>query len=198
MALIAQQNIESPIFSESKLSDKITERRYQSSAEDQINNFLISIEGGGHNWSFNGYNTSEEVLKFFNQSSTYPLPETSSLYTLSAGNYHVRTLGEQSDKGDVVILSGANKFFHSDSAWTSLIQPLLAEHARVHVIDRLGNAWSSTIEEPSFAQLATDLHELLTLLGSNKVTFLSFANSNLATLMYLSNPNPNVAVKGVG
>ena len=54
MALIAQQNIENPIVSESKLSDKITERRYQSSAEDQINNFLISIEGGGHTWSFNG------------------------------------------------------------------------------------------------------------------------------------------------
>lgn len=191
----AYQNLVEPEKHEAKLADNLTETIY--SGQNGLINKLVSVEGGGHSWSFSGFKTTEEVLKFFNQSSAYPLPESSALYTLDNANYHVRTLGEPNNKGDIVILSGANKFFHSDSAWTSLIQPLLAEHARVHVIDRLGNAWSTDVEEPSFAKFSADLPKLLEILDIEKVTFLSFANSNIATLMYLNNPHPEIETKGV-
>lgn len=191
----AIQNLVEPKKSEVKLEGKITETIY--TGKNGLINKLVSIENGGHSWSFNGFKTTEEVLKFFNQSSAYALPESSALYTLNNANYHVRTLGEPSNKGDIVILPGANKFFHSDSAWASLIQPLLAEHARVHVIDRLGNAWSTDVEEPSFAKFSADLPELLEILNIKKATFLSFANSNIATLMHLNNPNPEIEIKGM-
>jgi poly(3-hydroxybutyrate) depolymerase len=193
--LFARQNLKEPEIVSETTSNGVTELVFSDNSG--IVNKLVTIHGGNHTWSFKGYKTSEKLIEFFNQSSAFQLPESSSLYSLGSGNYHVRTLGQKNEKGDVVILSGANKFFHSDSAWASLVQPLLAEHARVHVIDRLGNAWSSNIEEPSFKQLAEDLPELLGLLGSQKVTFLSFANSNLATLMYLNHPNPEIEVKGM-
>lgn len=195
VSFIAHQTMESPIKNEQSPRTGVSETIYT----DELGRIskLVSISGGGHYWSFQQYNTSKHVLDFFNQSSDYSMSEDSSLYSLESGNYHVRSMGQQGGKGDVIILSGANKFFHSDSAWASLVQPLLAKHARVHVIDRLGNAWSSNIEEPSFKQLAEDLPELLGLLGSQKVTFLSFANSNLATLMYLNHPNPEIEVKGM-
>ncbi|GMM86415.1 alpha/beta hydrolase [Pseudoalteromonas sp. MTN2-4] len=195
--LISSQTIPDAIVSENMPSEHVTEKLYRSSTDTKLLSKLVSIDGGGHAWSFENYSTSNQLLDFFNQSSMYALPEYSALYTVNTKNYHVRSMGKQTDKGDVVILSGANKFFHSDSAWASLIQPLLSKHARVHVIDRLGNAWSSDVEEPSFKQLADDLPELLSLLGTKKVTFLSFANSNLATLMYLHNPNPEIKVNGV-
>ena len=195
--LITSQTIPDAIVSESTLSERVTEKLYRSSTDTKLLSKLVSIDGGGHAWSFENYSTSNQLLDFFNQSSAYALPEYSALYTVNTKNYHVRSMGKQTEKGDVVILSGANKFFHSDSAWASLVQPLLAEHARVHVIDRLGNAWSSDAEEPSFKQLAADLPELLSLLDIKKVTFLSFANSNLATLMYLHNPNPEIQVNGI-
>ncbi|MFC3093924.1 alpha/beta hydrolase [Alteromonas sediminis] len=190
----AYQNMQAPEYSEQVISSRVTEAVYQQG--DMVNK-LVSIEGGEHSWSFEGYRTSEQVLTFFNQSSAYPLPDSSSLYSVGSDYYHVRTLGDSTEKGDIVILSGANRFFHSDSAWAALIQPLLAEHARVHVIDRLGNAWSSNTDAPSFSRFATDLPVLLKQLGSKQVTFLTFANGNLAALMYLNQDNPDINVKGM-
>ncbi|MBQ4838162.1 alpha/beta hydrolase [Pseudoalteromonas luteoviolacea] len=193
--LIAAQNKLNPDYTDIELSKSVKARVYQSEAG--IHNSLVSIQSGGHQWAFSEYDTSREVLSFFSQHSQYPFAEGSALYTLDGQNYHVRTLGNENAAGDIVILPGANKFFHSDSAWAALIQPLLAQHSRVHVIDRLGSAWSSMTDTPSLARFAADLPSLLTLLEIEKVTFLAFANANLTTLMYLADPNPDVFVNGL-
>ncbi|NOU52661.1 alpha/beta hydrolase [Pseudoalteromonas sp. JBTF-M23] len=192
---IAKQNLIDGEYAEKALVHNVIERVYRN--ELPITNKLITILGGTHTWTFKNFNTSREVLTFFDNSSDIQLPEHSALYRLDTGDYHVRTMGQSNGKSDIVVLSGANKFFHSDSAWTALIQPMLAEHGKVHVVDRLNNAWSSEVEEPSFASFAQDLPKLLEALKVESVIFIAFANSNLATLMYQNLPNESVTTKGM-
>ncbi|BBN82919.1 hypothetical protein PA25_29040 [Pseudoalteromonas sp. A25] len=193
--LIAKQNQIDDVYVDEMVAEKVQARTYSN--EMSITNKLITIQGGFHTWSFNNYNTSEQVLTFFEQSSDVQLPAHSSLYRLNSGDYHVRTMGHSNGKSDIVLLSGANKFFHSDSAWSALIHPMLAEHGKVHVIDRLNNAWSSDIEEPSFSLFAHDLPQLLDALKVESVIFIAFANSNLATLMYQNLANESIVTKGM-
>lgn len=192
---IAKENLieASPIIVEE--ADSVTTLTYQD--EQSVTSKLITIGNGFHTWFFNKFNTSKEVLKFFNQHSRYNFPEGSALYRLEQGDYHVRTLGEPNESADVVVLSGANKYFHSDSAWTSLIHHKLAEHGRVHVIDRLGSAWSSDTSEPSFSLFAADLPKILDMLKVKSVIFVAFSNSNLATLMYQDSAHPDIETKGL-
>lgn len=193
--LIAKQNQINSEYIEQALASNVKARVYNSDLP--LTNKLITIEQGYHTWSFNNFNTSEQVLRFFNDSSDVKLPAHSALYRLDKGDYHVRSMGEHNGKSDIVLLSGANKFFHSDSAWASLIQPMLAEHGKVHVIDRLNNAWSSEVDAPSFSLFAQDLPELLNVLKVESVIFIAFANSNLATLMYQNQANESVITKGM-
>ncbi|TMO61773.1 alpha/beta hydrolase [Pseudoalteromonas aurantia] len=191
---IAKENLieVSPIILEE--ADNVTTLTYQD--EQSVTSKLITIDNGFHTWFFSKFNTSKEVLKFFNQHSRYNFPEGSALFRLEQGDYHVRTLGEPNESADVVVLSGANKYFHSDSAWTSLIHNKLAEHGRVHVIDRLGSAWSSDTSEPSFSLFAADLPKILDMLKVKSVIFVAFSNSNLATLMYQDSAHPDIETKG--
>ncbi|TMO69165.1 alpha/beta hydrolase [Pseudoalteromonas aurantia] len=191
---IAKENsIEvSPVITEE--AENVTALTYQG--EQSVTSKLITIGNGFHTWFFSKFNTSKEVLKFFNQHSRYNFLEGSALYRLDQGDYHVRTLGEPNESADIVVLSGANKYFHSDSAWTSLIHHKLAEHGRVHVIDRLGSAWSSDTSEPSFSLFAADLPKILDMLKVKSVIFVAFSNSNLATLMYQDSAHPDIETKG--
>ncbi|WP_105166801.1 alpha/beta hydrolase [Pseudoalteromonas sp. T1lg23B] len=193
--LIARQNqIESPYDIEA-LADNVLLRTYRN--EQSVVNQLVTIKGGYHTWSFNDFNTSEQILAFFDQSSDIKLPTHSALYRLESGDYHVRSMGEANGKSDIILLSGANKFFHSDSAWTTLIHPMLAEHGKVHVIDRLGSAWSSDTQEPSFSLFAADLPKLLEALKVESAIFVAFANGNLATLIYQHAPSEKVKTQGM-
>ncbi|MCF6441076.1 alpha/beta hydrolase [Pseudoalteromonas luteoviolacea] len=193
--VIAEQNGLDLDYTEAQYNVSVTERVYQS--EQGVTNKLISIRDAEHQWSFSHYDTAKAVLDFFKEHSQYPLMTGSALYTIDSKRYHVRSLGDDTAAGDIVILPGANRFFHSDSAWAALIQPLLAKHSRVHVIDKLGSAWSSSSDTPSQASFAADLPDLLAVLEVEKVTLLSFANANLTTLMYLAEPNPDIDINGV-
>ncbi|MBE0366354.1 alpha/beta hydrolase [Pseudoalteromonas aurantia] len=195
MALIAEENqIQTPSV-QSEVAANIMAITYSN--EQQITNQLLTIKGGRHQWSHTNLATSKEVLRFFNHHSKYNFEQGSSLYQVGESHYHVRTLGESNNNADIVLLSGANKYFHSDSAWSALVHKQLAKLGRVHVIDRLGNAWSSNSEDPSLTRFATDLPDILEKLAVKTVVFVAYSNSNLATLMYQHTPNPNVETKAM-
>lgn len=177
--LIAEQNgIDRPV----KLvtDGKVTKHTYSN---DKFINQLASIEGGGHSWTFSEYETSAEVLRFFNSVSDKPLDRHSSLYRVGQGeaskDIHVRSMGLNHTGPAIVLLSGFNKNYHADSAWFSLLQPMLANTYKVHVIERLGNGFSSLSETPSYTSFAPLLDEVLLKLGETEIVMVSFASGNL-------------------
>ena len=146
-------------------------------------NQLVAIEGGGHRWSFEGFDTSKEVLDFFESVSTKKLDSNSSLYRVTDNNnakdIHVRSMGLEHTGPAVILLSGFNKNYHADSAWFSLLQPLIAKTHRVHVIERLGNGFSTFSDTPSYTAFAPLLDETLAMLDEQEIVMVSFASSNI-------------------
>lgn len=179
IALIAEQNgIDAP----AKLvtEGEVTKHTYSNS---ELVNQLVSIKNGGHTWTFAEYDTSAEVLGFFNSVSDKPLDSHSSLYRVGEGeaskNIHVRSMGLEHTGPAIILLSGFNKNYHADSAWFSLLQPMLARTHRVHVIERLGNGFSSLSETPSYTSFAPLLDEVLLKLDEAEIVMVSFASGNL-------------------
>ena len=177
--LIAEQNgINTPV----KLvtEGEVTKHTYSNS---ELVNQLVSIKNGGHTWTFKEYDTSAELLRFFNSVSDKPLDLHSSLYRVGEGeaskDIHVRSMGLDHTGPAIVLLSGFNKNFHADSAWFSLLQPMLARTHRVHVIERLGNGFSSVSETPSYISFVPLLDEVLLKLGEAEIVMVSFASGNL-------------------
>ncbi|WP_281558009.1 alpha/beta hydrolase [Thalassomonas sp. RHCl1] len=142
-------------------------------------NELVSVIQGGHAWSYSEFDTSNEVMAFFDSVSHMPLPPASSLYRIDDKDIHVRSMGLEHEGPAIVLLSGPNKNFHSDSAWFSLLQPLIAKTHRVHAIDRFGNAFSSAVEQPSYQAFVEPLHQTLLALGESEIILLSFASGNI-------------------
>ncbi|WP_435275715.1 alpha/beta hydrolase [Psychrobium sp. nBUS_13] len=177
--LIAKQNnIENaPEVTQKELISKHT---YQN--EFHINQ-LVAIAGAGHRWSFDGFDTSKEVLNFFDSVSTKKLEPNSSLYRVTDNNgvkdIHVRSMGLEHSGPAVILLSGFNKNYHADSAWFSLLQPLIAKNHRVHVIERLGNGFSTFSDTPSYTAFAPLLDKTLTMLDEQAIVMVSFASSNI-------------------
>ncbi len=177
--LIAKQNnIENaPEITKKELISKHT---YQN--EFHINQ-LVAIADAGHRWSFDGFDTSKEVLNFFDSVSTKKLDPNSSLYRVTDNNgvkdIHVRSMGLEHSGPAVILLSGFNKNYHADSAWFSLLQPLIAKTHRVHVIERLGNGFSTYSDTPSYTAFAPLLDETLALLDEQEIVMVSFASSNI-------------------
>ncbi len=145
---------------------------------------LLTAYNGGHSWFFNGLNTSEYIVDFFNQSSHIQLPNASFMIKTPSGFNHVRAMGLENDGPAVVLLSGFNKNFHSDSAWFSLLQPLLAENYRVYSIDRAANAWGEYTELASYRYFVDDLYAVLTSLNETEISLVSFASSNITAQLF--------------
>jgi len=158
-------------------------------------NQLIAIEGGGHNWSFNEFDTTKQVVKFFDSVSSNKLDTHSSLYRIGEqedNDVHVRSMGLEHDGPAIILLSGFNKNYHSDSAWFSLMQPLIAKTSRVHVIERHGNGFSSLIEQPSYASFASVLDKTLAKLDEEEFIVVSFASANILAHTWQNLPNSDV------
>ena len=196
ISLIATLNQINTDKVEYDLSDNVRVHEFKN---EQTTNKLIEIKNGGHSWEFEGYNTSEEVLKFFDSVSNRSLPDNSYLLRANENNYHVRTMGENSQRPEIVLLSGLNYNYHSDSAWFSLLQPILSKQYKVHVIDRLGNGYSDYSEETSYEMFAKELPEVLNALTGESVLIVSFASSNISTKLLIDNESEEsgVAIKGL-
>ena len=84
------------------------------------------------------------------------LPKNSQLISIGDKEIHVRVMGEKHKniKPTIVLLSGPNENWHSDSAWFALLQPMLAQNYHVISIDRAGNAFSTTSDNPSYRLFA--------------------------------------------
>ncbi len=162
---------------------------------------LYSIADGGHQWQFAGngstFNTTQEIIRFFNELNVPTLPASSQLVAVDGANYHVRVLGEANSGPAVVLLAGPNQNFHSDTAWFSLLQPLLAKHYRVYAIDRLGNAWSDLNTDLSYRRFAKDLGPLLTRLQEKEVVVVAFASGSIAARLFHQQHQKTIKVKGM-
>lgn len=196
--LIAKQN---NIETEAELTstDKMEQRVYQN---DEHINKLVAIEDGQHSWSFVDYNTTKEVIAFFDSVSSKAMDAQSSLYRVDTDEgskeVHVRSMGLNHQGPAVILLSGFNKNYHADSAWFALLQPLIAKTHRVHVIERLGNGFSSLSDKPSYTSFAPLLEQTLKHLGEQEIIMVSYASSNLLSQAWYNLPDTSTtAVKGM-
>ncbi|XQW84991.1 alpha/beta fold hydrolase [Thalassotalea piscium] len=124
------------------------------------------------------------------------LPKYSSLVDIGDRQLHIRTMGNKSDLPTIILLSGPNQHWHSDSAWFALLQPLLAKKYQVISVDRAGNAWSSSSTKTTYQQFALDLKALLLKLKLDNIILVNFASSNLTSVI-LGNELEALNVKGM-
>lgn len=190
--LIAKENdIESPV--EVEKTNVTTKYVYKN---DTHINQLVAIEGGGHSWGFTGFNTTEEVISFFDSVSLNKLDIHSSLYRVGSQpskDVHVRSMGLEHSGPAIILLSGFNKNFHSDSAWFSLLQPLIAKTHRVHVIERFGNGFSSDVDQPSYASFVSALDKTLNILNEDELIVVSFASANILAHLWQVSPDSHAS-----
>ncbi|MBB1386528.1 alpha/beta hydrolase [Pseudoalteromonas sp. SG45-5] len=186
--LIAKAN---GIDADVQLQKNQTVAKYLFKNETYINQ-LVAIEGGGHSWVFNDFSTTNEVVSFFDTVSRTKLDTYSKLYRIDQQqkkDVHVRSMGLEHSGPAIILLSGFNKNFHSDSAWFSLLQPLIAKTHRVHVIERFGNGFSSSAEQPSYASFVPALDKTLGLLNEKELIIVSFASANILAHLWQNSPD---------
>lgn len=127
------------------------------------------------------------------------LPEHSQLVDIGNKRLHVRAMGLDKAGPAIVLLSGPNYNFHSDSAWFSALQGTLARHNKVYAIDRAGNAWSDFDENASYRLFVDDLYQVLAQLGESQVIFVAFSSANITTRLFVEkySNNANMDIKGM-
>jgi polyhydroxybutyrate depolymerase len=158
---------------------------------------LYGINRGGHRWQFSGFNTSAEILRFFAELNQPTLPQGSERIEVAGQGYHVRSLGQDQTGPAIILLAGPNQNYHSDSAWYSLLQPMLAQQYRVHTIDRLGNAWSDVDSELSYQRFAKDLPAIIRTLGEHHIVLVAFASSSISARLLLEQEKPGFTTQGL-
>jgi polyhydroxybutyrate depolymerase len=133
------------------------------------------------------------------QAANDNLPAHSQLVDIGAKRLHVRAMGEEKTGPAIILLSGPNYNYHSDSAWFSALQGELARHNKVYAIDRAGNAWSDFDENASYRLFVDDLYQVLLQLGETEVIFVAFSSANITTRLFAEQygTNDNIDIKGM-
>lgn len=124
------------------------------------------------------------------------IPEGVSVIKAGDARFQLRSLGLEHQGPAVVLLSGPNEHWHSDSGWFALLQPLLATKYRTYAIDRLGQGLSSDVEDPSYTRFATDLSLVLLELNEPHVLLLSFASGSVSSLL-VAHQNSDLTIQGM-
>jgi len=129
-----------------------------------------------------------------------PLPDKVRLIEIEQRSIQIRELGTQHKNKDgiptIILLSGPNENWHSDSAWFALLQPLLAKQYHVISIDRAGNGWSSSVPQPSYRQFADDLPKIINKLSLSKILVVNYASSNITSLL-IKEKIPQLNIQGM-
>ncbi|CAI3799985.1 alpha/beta fold hydrolase [Rheinheimera sp. MM224] len=112
------------------------------------------------------------------------LPEGVRIIKADGAEFQLRSAGLEHKGPAVVLLSGPNEHWHSDSGWFALLQPVLAAKYRTYAIDRLGQGLSSEVNNPSYRRFAEDLTLVLTELNETEILLLSFASSSVSSLLF--------------
>lgn len=108
------------------------------------------------------------------------LPRFSQLVSVSDRQIHVRQMGNQHQGPAIVLLSGPNENNHSDSAWFSALQPLLAQSYRVYAIDRPGQAFSSSTERPSYFTFRHDIAAVMQHFNERDLVVVAFSSGSIS------------------
>ncbi|WP_052380255.1 MULTISPECIES: alpha/beta hydrolase [unclassified Pseudoalteromonas] len=181
ISLIADLNQINTEPTSTTVKEGLIETQYKN---DTNTTQLLTAVNGGHTWSLNNLDTSQYILNFFDQATSVQLPKHSFMIKTPSGLNHVRAMGLNNNGPAVVLISGFNKNFHSDSAWYALLQPLLAENYRVYSIDRAGNAWGDYNEKASYQYFVDDLYAILKSLNETDISLVSFASSNITAQLF--------------
>lgn len=123
-------------------------------------------------------------------------PDGVRLVDVGKSQFQLRMAGQQHQGPAVVLLSGPNEHWHSDSGWFALLQPLLASKYRTYTIDRLGQGLSSDIADPSYRRFATDLASVLAMLQEQHILLVSFASGSISTLLF-AHQNKGLSIQGM-
>lgn len=124
------------------------------------------------------------------------LPEGVRIMKAGDAEFQLRSAGLNHKGPAVVLLSGPNEHWHSDSGWFALLQPVLATKYRTYAIDRLGQGLSSEVNNPSYRRFSKDLALVLAELNEPEILLLSFASSSVSSLLF-SHQNTSLKIKGV-
>jgi len=192
ISLIADLNQINTEPTDTTIKEGLIETQYKN---DTNTTRLLTAVNGGHTWFLNNLDTSQYVLNFFDQATSVRLPKNSFMMKTPSGFNHVRAMGLENDGPTVVLISGFNKNFHSDLAWYSLLQPLLAENYRVYSIDRAGNAWGDYNEKASYQYFVDDLYAILKSLNEHEISLVSFASSNITAQLFQDKYATNEDIK---
>lgn len=182
IARFATLNNSLPLAQQHSLAEQQVELLSYSNGQQKAE--LFSIKQGLHQWQFSQFDTSAEIIKFFQQLDNPRLPESSSLVQVGDKNMHVRLMGQQHAGPAVVLLPGPNQNYHSDSAWFALLQPILAEKYRVYSIDRFGNGFSDVADELSYRRFAEDLALVLQQLDEQQVVIVAMASASISARLF--------------
>jgi polyhydroxybutyrate depolymerase len=117
-------------------------------------------------------------------------PDGVKLLNVGQAEFQLRSLGLQHKGPAVVLVSGPNEHWHSDSGWFALLQPLLATKYRTYAIDRPGQGLSSDVADPSYRRFAGDLALVLAKLNEPDLVLISFASSSISALLYAQHTQP--------
>lgn len=158
---------------------------------------LYSVAYGGHSWRFSSFDTSEHIIRFFDTLAQPELPEFSKVVSTANGDFHVRAMGSEHSGPAVVLLSGPNYNYHSDSAWFAALQPLLAAQYRVYSVDRAGNGYSGSTEHVSYLQFAEDLSTVLQQLGETELVLVSFSSGSISARQFYQKYQQQFDVKAM-
>ena len=124
------------------------------------------------------------------------LPEGVQIIKAGGAEFQLRSAGLEHKGPAVVLLSGPNEHWHSDSGWFALLQPVLAKKYRTYAIDRLGQGLSSEVNNPSYRRFAEDLALVLVELNEPEILLLSFASSSVSSLLF-ADQNSTLKIQGL-
>lgn len=124
------------------------------------------------------------VMGWINAIEAKALPEGVRIMRVGGAEFQLRYAGQEHKGPAIVLLSGLNEHWHSDSGWFALLQPVLAAKYRTYAIDRLGQGLSSEVNNPSYRRFAKDLALVLTELNEPEILLLSFASSSVSGLLF--------------
>ncbi len=124
------------------------------------------------------------------------LPEGIRIIKAGGAEFQLRSAGLEHKGPAVVLLSGPNEHWHSDSGWFALLQPVLATKYRTYAVDRLGQGLSSEVNNPSYSRFAKDLALVMAELNESEILLLSFASSSMSSLLF-AQQNSELKIQGL-
>lgn len=132
--------------------------------------------------------------------NAYAKDEKSSVIASGTNQIHVNYVASQTSAQDspaVILLSGPNQHWHSDSAWFALTQSHLSSAYRSYAIDRAGQGLSSANGTLSYRQFADDLFNVLSQLDEPKFVIVAFASANISLALFEAKYGSAFDIQGI-